>query len=156
MRFVPGIAASIVAAVAIAWTIRHRDGADAPRPPDDFLDAEVTRGDPDGTGSCYTLRVVLTQGQFWLSHSASRWTERADEEWTFRVEWLDGNAATSGSHWQEFDFARRDGLVEPILSRRSGGPGEVLEPDVESEFGSWLEATRDRRAGKVARCRDEA
>lgn len=152
MRFIPGIAAAIVVAFAIAWTISHRDGADDPRPPDSFLDAEVTRGDLDGTGSCYALRVVLTQGQFWLANATSRWTERAPEEWSFRVEWLDSSSITAGSQWQEFDFALRDGLVEPVAARRSAADGVTAAGDVEAAFREWIEAAIDRRAGKVERC----
>jgi hypothetical protein len=156
MRFLPGIAAALVAVFAIAWTIRGRDGADDPRPPDAFLDAEVALGDADATGSCYTLRVVLTQGQFWLPNATSAWRQQGEGEWTFRVEWLDSDAVGAASQWREFDFVAQGALVEPIEVRRpelDAGENPVPEPDLEAEFGEWIAAARDRNAGKVERCR---
>lgn len=160
MRFLPGIAAALVAALAIAWTIRGRDGADAPRPPDSFLDAEVTLGDAAATGSCYTLRVVLTQRQFWLSSATSTWQERAPGEWSFRVEWLESDSVGAASLWREFDFAERGGLVEPVAIRGPAQANEsdtaVAEIDIEAEFAEWIAVPRQRGTPKLAHCRKRA
>jgi hypothetical protein len=159
VRFLPGIAAALVAAFAIAWTIRGRDGADDPRPPDSFLDTEVALGDVDSTGSCYSLRVVLTQGQFWLPNATSLWRELNPGEWSFRVEWLDSDAPGAASQWREFDFVERAGLIEPLEVRRpeadDAADNPVPAPALEAEFAEWVGAARERAAGKVDRCRQK-
>jgi len=153
-----GIAALAVTVGAIAWTLTHRDGADDPRPPDAFLDAEVSLGDPDLTPSCYTLRVVLTQHMAFLPSAAASWREESPGSWVFRVERLENVGAGPVSIWSELTLERRSDVVAPVAFREWQPASGDDQPEPTDEglveyFADWISDAEVRPAARLPRCR---
>jgi hypothetical protein len=158
MRAVAGIASLAVTVGAIAWTLMHRDGAEDPRPPDAFLDAEVSLGDPELTPSCYTLRVVLTQHMAFMQSATASWREESPGSWVFRIERLDNPGGGPVSVWSELTLEQRSAVVAPVAFREWQPKAGDEQPEPTDEglaeyFAGWISDAELRPAAKLARCR---
>ena len=158
MRPVAGIASLVVTVAAIAWTLLHRDGADDPRPPDAFLDSEVSLGDAELTPSCYTLRVVLTQHMAFMQSATSSWREDSPGTWVFRIERLENAGGGPVSIWSELTLEQRGALVAPMAFRewRPAAGAEQPEPSdagLVEYFAGWISDAEMRPTATLPGCR---
>ncbi len=146
MRFLPGAISGLLIALVLAWA--KYSGHQEPKPPDAFLDSELTLGDAAHTGSCYSLRLLLRQHLFWLGSTVGSWKPIGDEDWLFRVEWVEGGNGGPDSQWENFTFRKVGDLVYPQVIETKAGGNVPLEPFVK-EMISW---PKQQHAQKVARC----
>jgi hypothetical protein len=112
-------------------------------PPPEIAALELTRGDINRTGSCFSLGSVLTANR--LDGSASDagvlWTTRVRGEWTMRVD--------RGKSWSAYTFVREDGRMVPVrLSFSDDLPDLGMEPAIDE----LLKATANGSVPRVARC----
>lgn len=147
MRFLPGAIASLLVAIALGWAKYggHKD----PKPPDAFLDSEVTLGDEARTGSCYSLRLLLRQHLLWTPGAVASWEPIGDDDWMFHVEWVEGNNGGPDSQWEKITLRKANGMVYPQVIETKANGNEPLEPFMK-ELMSW---PQQQRAQKVERCR---
>ena len=158
MRAIAGIASFAVVASAIAWTLTHRDGAGDPRPPDEFLDAEVSVGDAQLTPSCYTLRVVLTQHMAFQQSATSSWREDSPGSWVFRVERLENAGGGPVSIWSELTLEQRGEVVAPVAFREWQPAAGAEQPEPSDSglveyFAGWISDAEMRPTATLPGCR---
>jgi hypothetical protein len=147
MRFLPGALASLVIALGFFWA--KVSGPHEAKPPDSFLDAEVTQGDAQHSGSCYSLRVVLRQHLFFTPGGVATWTPIGTEDWMFRIDWVEnGGGGGPASAWETMTFRQLNGQVYPQVIETS----QHSTPPIEEFMRDLISGPRDRRAQKVQRC----
>lgn len=148
MRFIPGAAAGLIIAMGIAWA--RLSGPREIKPPDSFLDSEVTLGDAAQTGSCYSLRLLLRQHLLLTSGAVGSWTKDDNDGWSFHVEWIEQRGGGPESNWETLKLAARNGQVMPQSLATPRSDHEPLPPFMR-ELMSW---PAERRAQKVERCQN--
>ena len=146
MRFLPGAIASLLIAIAIAWA--KLAGPKEPKPPDTFLDSEVTLGDEAHTGSCYSLRLILRQHLLLTPGAVAAWKPIGDDDWLFHIEWIE-NQGGPDSAWENITLRQLKDRVYPQVIETSRNGSEALQPFMK-DLISW---PQDRRAQQVERCR---
>lgn len=146
MRFLPGTIALLLIAIAIAWA--KLGGPKDPRPPDAFLDSEVTLGDDAHTGSCYSLRLLLRQHLLLTPGAVASWKAIGSEDWMFHMEWIEHSGGPD-SAWENITLRQLKDRVYPQVIETSRNGNESLQPFMK-DLISW---PRERHAQKVERCR---
>ena len=147
MRFLPGAAAGLIVALGVSWA--KLSGPKIPQPPESFLDSELTNGNASQTGSCYSLRLVLRHHLFLTPGAVPSWQPIGDEDWMFKVEWIENNGSGPVSAWEKMTFRTRNGRIEPQVIDTSSQGNVPVEPFIKE----LLSYPHDRRAQKIARCR---
>ncbi len=150
MRFIPGAAAGLVFALGIIWA--RYGGHHDPKPPDSFLDSELTLGDEGNTGSCYSVRVVLQNHLMTLPSAVAAWQSSKAQEWSMRMEWIEQPGSMPQSQWATISLRQHDKIVDVLSISTSAHGVEPIEPFVKD----LVSVPRERKVPPAARCRTKS
>jgi hypothetical protein len=135
--------------VIVLALVLTRCSARGERPPQEFLDAELTAGDAAQTGTCYSLGVVLTANYGRQRDAVKKWEQLAADRWRFTFEAIQQEY---GGGPQAFTlnatFERGGTRVRPVeITSTSAVDASVLEA-----MRGLMEAPDAYGSTKVDRC----
>lgn len=146
MKFVAGPAAIIVIVGGMAIYRWMQD--DPPKPPPQFLDAELVATDEDETPTCFSLGVVLT-ANFALRHDLlPRWTAVSADKWRFQLDEIGGTGAEGAHAWFSYTFEKYGDQIflDSVANSRED------DPSVEAAMNELLRAPTEFKSTPVERC----
>jgi hypothetical protein len=150
MRPLAGPAALLV--IVVGGVLLKYCGHSEPKPDRDFMESEMTAGDKDQTGTCYSVDVVLT-ANFALARSAVKsWTRLDDSRWTYKVEDVQPGPAGPVHAIIAVTLARDGNRVQPVAYETS----DKVTPAVEEGVKALLDAPDHYHSTKVDRCKQAA
>ncbi len=147
MRALAGPAMMLV--IAGGYLIHHLTSKED-SPSSDFTALEFAGADLQHTGSCYSLRTVLTTNRM-SSNAVRTWTSPREDAWTLALDTIVQGAAGPTQISQKLTFEKFGDQVRLVSVEGS----DKVPTDLKLNIDALLEAPRSLRSVPIERCEKE-